>query len=57
MAPLIFVLVVTMIKEGVDDLKRKRRDNEINEKLFNVLGNDGNFKLTKSEKLKVGNIV
>jgi phospholipid-translocating ATPase len=33
-APLVFVLAITLIKEGVDDIKRYKRDKEINEKVY-----------------------
>ena len=36
-APLAFVLVVTMIKEGVDDFNRYRRDKELNSTEYAVL--------------------
>lgn len=36
-APLAFVLVITMGKEAYDDIERRRRDNEANSELYTVL--------------------
>ncbi|KAK0739658.1 hypothetical protein B0T21DRAFT_346949 [Apiosordaria backusii] len=36
-APLAFVLVITLGKEAYDDLERRRRDNEANSELYTVL--------------------
>jgi len=33
-APLVFVLLVTMLKEGIDDIKRRQRDKEMNNSQF-----------------------
>jgi phospholipid-translocating ATPase len=33
-APLVFVLVLTMLKEAFDDLKRLRRDREANSMIY-----------------------
>eukprot|EP00834_Sanchytrium_tribonematis_P004332 NODE_207_length_12890_cov_0.936518.p2 type:complete len:1046 gc:universal NODE_207_length_12890_cov_0.936518:12842-9705(-) len=35
--PLCFVLMITMSKEALDDLKRKRRDGELNKELYKVI--------------------
>ena len=52
-APLMFVLCVTMLKEAYDDLSRMRRDKELNSTKFEVLF-PGGFKTCYSMDLKVG---
>jgi phospholipid-translocating ATPase len=37
-APLAFVLALTMLKEGFDDLGRKKRDLTVNRALYEVWG-------------------
>jgi phospholipid-translocating ATPase len=57
-APLIFVLTVTMIKEAYDDLMRRKRDKELNNFAYPVMNQSSDvFTETKSEDLKVGMIV
>ncbi len=53
LAPLMFVLFITMCKEAFDDYQRYRRDKEMNTKKHEVLTNNG-FKLMNSMDLKVG---
>jgi len=36
-APLVFVLLVTMLKEGYDDIQRMRRDKELNNTKYELL--------------------
>ena len=55
-APLIFVLSITMMKEILDDLARMKRDREINTKKYQVM-KKGEWKDTASQSLKVGQIV
>jgi len=55
-APLVFVLIITMAKEAYDDYKRYLRDLEANSSIYKVLTQDGE-KDTKSSDLKVGDIV
>lgn len=52
--PLAFVLTVTMSKEAIDDLQRRRRDAEANNELYEVLGKP---KLVQSKHLNVGDLV
>lgn len=52
--PLAFVLTVTMLKEAMDDIQRRRRDKESNNELYEVLGKRA---LVPSKDLKVGDIV
>ncbi len=55
-APLGFVLFITMLKEAFDDFQRHRRDKEMNQKEHEILTNNG-FKKISSAQLKVGQIV
>ncbi|KAG5437433.1 hypothetical protein PCANB_000864 [Pneumocystis canis] len=53
-APLIFVISVTMGKELLDDLARRKRDNEANSELYTILEDNS---LKKSSDLKVGDLI
>lgn len=53
-APLVFVLAVTMLQEASDDIARRKRDTEANSEYYDVLGTTG---LTKAQDIKVGNII
>ncbi|KAG4304984.1 hypothetical protein PORY_001659 [Pneumocystis oryctolagi] len=53
-APLIFVISITMGKELLDDLARRKRDNEANSEPYIILGNNS---LKKSRDLKVGDLI
>lgn len=55
-APLAFVIVVTMIKEGYDDIKRWKRDKEINSRMYKRLTENGLEDFPASE-MKVGHII
>jgi phospholipid-translocating ATPase len=56
-APLVFVLIVSMGKEAYDDIKRMQRDRELNNSKYKVLRQNGTFVETSSKDLKVGNII
>ena len=59
LAPLMFVLFITMLKEAYDDFQRFRRDKEMNNKKHQILSTrspDG-YKTISSQQLKVGHIV
>lgn len=57
-APLVFVLSVTMMKEAYDDFMRMKRDRELNNFTYPVMNATADvFADTKSEDLKVGMIV
>ena len=56
-APLVFVLVVTMLKEAWDDFQRYLRDKEINEKAYEQLTDNGEFTNVRSERIAVGDII
>lgn len=55
-APLVIVLLVTMIKEAFDDFARFRRDKSINLAKYHVF-EKGQWKEKYSQSLKVGNLV
>ncbi|ODV60060.1 aminophospholipid-translocating P4-type ATPase NEO1 [Ascoidea rubescens DSM 1968] len=57
--PLAFVLSVTMFKEAVDDIQRRRRDSESNSELYQVLTTDPNNQIinVQSKNLKIGDLV
>jgi phospholipid-translocating ATPase len=53
-APLAFVLVVTMGKEALDDITRRRRDKEANSEFYEAIGH---FQPIRSRDLQVGDLV
>lgn len=56
--PLMFVIGLTMLKEGWDDFKRHRRDKNFNEEQFDCLNHiTGVFAKKQSQNLKVGDII
>ncbi|KAK4785214.1 hypothetical protein SAY86_001903 [Trapa natans] len=55
--PLIFVIGVTMAKEGIEDWRRKQQDTEVNNRKVKVHKNSGMFEPTEWKNLKVGDIV
>ncbi|XP_044744266.1 probable phospholipid-transporting ATPase IIB isoform X1 [Coccinella septempunctata] len=57
--PLCFVLLVTICREAVDDLRRHKRDQEVNNQKCKRLLNDRNklFEIVPASKLKVGDII
>lgn len=56
-APLVFVLAITLIKEAVDDLKWYKRDKEINEKVYMKMKTEGGEEQVYSQNIRVGDIV
>ena len=52
LAPLLFVLMITMLKEAYDDLQRLRRDRELNLTKFERIVKEQNKKTTTNEKAK-----
>lgn len=52
--PLAFVLTVTMSKEAMDDINRRKRDRESNNELYEVVNKPGPV---PSKDLKVGDII
>ena len=52
--PLAFVLTVTMTKEALDDIQRRRRDREMNNEMYEVINSS---KPVPSKDLKVGDLI
>jgi len=55
-APLAFVLFVTLIKEGIDDVYRYQRDQESNNAKYNKITLEGK-KTIKSRDIKIGDVI
>ncbi|XP_051144510.1 putative phospholipid-transporting ATPase 9 [Andrographis paniculata] len=55
--PLIIVIGATMIKEGIEDWRRKQQDIEVNNRKVKVHEVGGKFKQTEWRHLRVGDIV
>ncbi|KAK4376517.1 hypothetical protein RND71_002813 [Anisodus tanguticus] len=55
--PLIVVIGATMVKEGIEDWRRKQQDIEMNSRKVKVHQGDGVFNLSEWRYLKVGDIV
>lgn len=55
--PLVFVLLVSMIREGIEDFYRYTSDRQSNGKKVDVLNEDNRFEEQSSKDLKVGDIV
>ncbi|KAG0583093.1 hypothetical protein KC19_3G108700 [Ceratodon purpureus] len=56
-APLVFVVGVSMCKEALEDWRRFRQDNEINNRSVNVHVGGGKFEGREWKKVKVGDVV
>jgi len=54
--PLIFIVIVSMLKDLLEDWKRKRSDNEENSKSVKVVKN-GRLQSVKWESLRVGDVI
>ncbi|GAV73284.1 E1-E2_ATPase domain-containing protein/HAD domain-containing protein [Cephalotus follicularis] len=55
--PLIIVIIATMVKEGLEDLRRHQQDSEVNNRAVLVHQQNGVFNNTEWKNLKVGDIV
>ncbi|XP_061903145.1 probable phospholipid-transporting ATPase IIB isoform X4 [Entelurus aequoreus] len=55
-APLGFVLAVTMVREAVDEVRRHRRDKEMNSQLYSKLTLRGKIQV-KSSDIQVGDLI
>ena len=55
-APLVFVLVVTLTKEAIDDYKRYKRDKEQNTQKFTRIAHNGN-RIINSADIRVGDLI
>ncbi|XP_077862885.1 phospholipid-transporting ATPase FetA-like, partial [Saccoglossus kowalevskii] len=54
--PLVFVLTVTAVKDGYDDVKRHKNDNLVNNREAEILKED-RLSRCKWQKIQVGNIL
>jgi len=54
--PLVFVVIVTMIREAADDFRRFVRDREVNSQVYKKLTSRGVVQVT-SAKIKVGDLI
>lgn len=55
--PLGFVLLVTIFREAIDDIRRNQRDREVNSQKYRRLMHNGGLEMVPSSKLKVGDII
>ncbi|KAI5608017.1 putative phospholipid-transporting ATPase IIB isoform X2, partial [Silurus asotus] len=55
-APLAFVLAVTMVREAVDEVRRYRRDKEMNSQIYSKLTVRGKIQV-KSSDIQVGDLI
>ncbi|XP_061340720.1 putative phospholipid-transporting ATPase 9 [Gastrolobium bilobum] len=55
--PLIVVVGATMVKEGIEDWRRKKQDSEVNNRKVKVHKGHGTFEYIEWKNLKVGHIV
>ncbi|CAN0929913.1 Putative phospholipid-transporting ATPase 9 [Linum grandiflorum] len=55
--PLTIVIIATMVKEGIEDWRRKQQDTEANNRMVKVHQGEGMFTRIEWKKLKVGDIV
>lgn len=55
--PLVLVVGATMVKEGIEDWRRKQQDTEINNRKVKVHRQNGVFDYTEWKNLRVGDIV
>ena len=56
-APLSFVLLVTTLKEAVDDFNRYKRDKELNNSMYEYVTRQAQMRPIKAADMKVGNII
>jgi phospholipid-translocating ATPase len=56
-APLTFVISVSMLREGYDDIKRAYRDKKINSEIYILITEDGQRKEILSSELQVSDII
>ncbi|KAM0908005.1 hypothetical protein ACQ4PT_015722 [Festuca glaucescens] len=55
--PLFFVITATMVKEGVEDWRRKQQDHELNNRIVKVHRGNGSFEETKWKYIKIGDVI
>ena len=55
--PLSVVITATMLKEGVEDWRRKQQDIELNNRIVKVHRGNGSFEETKWKYIKIGDVI
>lgn len=55
--PLVFVILLTMVKQGYEDWLRHRADREVNNAPVQIVNIDGELTTSKAYEIKVGDIV
>lgn len=55
--PLMFVLALSMIREGIEDYRRYKSDKKTNMATFSKLISKGNFEEIQSKDIKIGDIL
>lgn len=55
--PLLVVITATMVKEGVEDWRRKQQDIELNNRIVKVHRGNGSFEETKWKYIKIGDVI
>ncbi|KQK18404.1 hypothetical protein BRADI_1g42310v3 [Brachypodium distachyon] len=55
--PLCVVIIATMVKEGVEDWRRKQQDHELNNRIVKVHRGNGIFEETKWKYIKIGDVI
>ncbi|KAI4313998.1 hypothetical protein L6164_026941 [Bauhinia variegata] len=55
--PLIIIVGATMVKEGIEDWRRKKQDIEVNNRQVKRHNDDGTFQHTEWKNLRVGDVV
>jgi len=56
-APLVFVLLITLVKEAVDDIQRWRKDKSLNNKRVECLNKRGEWVQKTAATIKVGDMI
>jgi len=55
--PLLVVITATMVKEGVEDWRRKQQDHALNNRIVKVHRGNGSFEETKWKYIKIGDVI
>ncbi|RYH21786.1 hypothetical protein EON65_20125 [archaeon] len=57
LAPMVVVVLISIIKDGIEDFKRHQADNRINNRLTHALNQDGSIQDKKWKDIKVGDVL
>eukprot|EP01031_Cornospumella_fuschlensis_P027238 gene27238-32907_t len=57
LAPMVVVVLISIIKDGIEDFKRHQADNRINNRLTHGLNQDGSIEDKKWKDIKVGDVL